>query len=81
MAEDPFEWLIGPRPWTWKRIRRRCRGGCLACQWALVGAPIGSWLLWTKAQESSGRQRAAAAARSSQGAATPAARVATITTD
>lgn len=36
-----LEELFGPRPWSWKRIRRRCRGGCVACQWALVGAPLG----------------------------------------
>ena len=48
---DCFEWLIGPRPWTWKRIRRRCRGGCLACQWALVGTPIATWMLYSKATQ------------------------------
>lgn len=50
-----FEWLIGPRPWSWKRIRRRCRGGCLGCQWALVGTPIATYVAYTNYQRNIGR--------------------------
>ena len=64
-----LEWLIGPRPWTWKRIRRRCRGGCLACQYALVGAPIATWVLAKKYQEAGGTPRQAMPAPRSAAAA------------